>query len=570
MLRLVEIHDFALIEDLVFDAESGLTCLTGETGAGKSLLVDAIAQACGAPGDRGLVRSGADSATIEALFTLSEPDRERLAGLMEFGEETDEIVLSRQLSAVGRSRARINGRLVPQQLLRSVGSALVDIYGQHEQQTLFDTARHLDLLDAAGDDALAAVREHYHESHQELLRLTAEERRLGGSEAERERRMDMLRFQLEEIENARLRDGEEELLLARRNRLLEARRLETALETALEALGMGGRDAYDEAGTALSALRRVADSIGSLRTLGGDWPRLYGELDLLLGQLSEFGSELLTRYENLEADERLLERIDQRLDRLTRLKRRYGDSIPEIQRYVVEARDELAALEQHEERSAALAREREALSLERLKRARLLHQERRRAAARLEQEIGEELDSLGFRQARFLVAFAELPETPDDARFGPAGADGVEFLFSANPGEEPRPLARIASGGEAARIMLALRLVLDDDSEPRLMIFDEVDSGVGGETARLVGEKLARLGRGRQVMCVTHQAQVAAFADHHYRISKQVEGRRTRTRLEKLDEEERVTELARLLAGDADPLRAGALARSLLTESRPD
>ncbi|MDI9471283.1 MAG: DNA repair protein RecN [Bacillota bacterium] len=564
MLQLVEIRDFALIEELAFEAQAGLTCLTGETGAGKSLLVDAIAQACGAPADRGLVRTGCDQALVSCLFSVNGPVRKRL----ELEEETSEIVLSRQLQAAGRSRARINGQLVPQQLLRETGGLLVDIYGQHEQQALFDAGRHLGILDASGGGRLAAALEHYGESHTALLRLAAEERSLGGSAAERERRMDMLGFQLEEIRAARLREGEEELLIARRARLLEARRLESALETALEALGFAADDGVAERETAIRGLERAADALGSLASLGGDWPRLYGEFGLLLERLSELGSELLTRYENLEADERLLERIDQRLDRLTRLKRKYGDSITEILGFEAAAADELERLAQHEERSAALGREREALGRERLARAQKLHQERRLAADRLEREIASELGSLGFPHARFLVDFAPLPESPDDERFGPEGCDRVEFLFSANPGEEPRPLARIASGGEAARIMLALRLVLDDGGEPRLMIFDEVDSGVGGETARLVGEKLARLARGRQVMCVTHQAQVAAFADHHYRISKRVEGSRTRTLLEKLDADARVTELARLLAGDADPERSRALARSLLEESR--
>ena len=572
MLRYLEIRDFALIEALGFEAAPGLTVISGETGAGKSLLVDAIAQIAGAASDRSLVRSGATSAQVDALFEIDDDARARIAALDEGREAGEELSLGRVLPASGRSQARIDGHLVPQAQLGAVGRALVDIHGQHEQQALFDERQHLPLLDRHAAAALAAPLEQYRSLQRELTAQLQARARLGGSASERRDRLDLAQYQLQEIQGARLRPNEDEILLRKREQLLATRRIHDALQLCLavldiEAPGLGV-GAEPEAGGAASQIDCALSALAPLTPVDPVLEGAWETLTQLREALSELGGTLLRRFEALDRDEALLERIDQRLDRLSRLKRKYGESLEAAIAYGESLEQEVEALQNAE----ANARDIDA-SLQRLRDARheaslALSAQREAAARRLEAAIGAELASLGMPHARFEVAFEPHPSAEDDQAYRSDGADRLAFLFSANPGEAPRPLARIASGGEAARIMLAIKLVLEAEGGGRLMIFDEVDSGVGGETARLIGEKLAALARHGQVMCVTHTARVAAYADQHYLIRKVIADDRTHTELTALDEQGRVEELARLLAGDADPTRARALARSLLEEAR--
>lgn len=571
MLVQLSVEHFATIERAEVTFAGGLNVLTGETGAGKSLLVDAVQVLLGGRASAEYVRSGAERAVIAALFDVSGQPRVQ-ARLAELGWDPEpELVLTREISAQGRSLSRINGRPATGAQVRSVAGLLVDLHGQHEHQSLLHPSSHLELLDAYAGPAVAAVREAVAELHRRRQALRSELAGLRGDARSRARAMDLLRHEIAEIDAAGLRPGEEEELRQRRRFLAEAERIAAALAEAHAAL-YAGEDRLPPVGERLDALA------GRLRAFAGFDPELAATVELLDAariQVEEAALTVRRLLERARFDPEELRAVDERLTRIGELKRRYGDTVEEILAYRDRAAAELQRLEGAGERAEAVERELAAVEDELARHCADLRARRREAARRLAGEVERRLAELGMAGARFAARLEPLP--PDDRPLAvdgepcgvtATGADSCAFLLAANPGEGFHPLARSASGGELSRVMLALKAVLADVDPLPTLIFDEIDAGIGGRTALAVADKLRDLARRHQVLCVTHLPQIAAAADAHFAVEKRVEGGRTVTRVRALSGEAREREIARMLAGGEGELDL-AHARQLLARGGP-
>lgn len=561
MLQYLELSHFALLDRIVFKPGPALNILTGETGAGKSLLLDALGAVTGSRTTKDVIRSGYDQARVEAVFDFV-PEafpRDLLEALFSEEERTQEdavIILSREINRNGRSLCRINGRIVPQARLREVGSCLLDIHGQHESQRIFQPSTHLDILDRYGMDQLTGPKTVYAKAYAKVRDLREKMKAYGGSEQERARQFDLLSYQLDEINGLKPRPNEDELLQKKRMQVGGAERLEIALTKVLSVLGQD-EGADSSIGEAISALRAVEAYNDTL-------PNLLTRLEAAQDELADVRSRLDQIQDNLDYRPELLEKIDARLDKLFRLKKKYGETIEEVLAYADQISEEVSHLQAAEEEMARLSTEQAAALIELEEAGLLLRKARIEVKKKLSAAIGRELAELGMKHARFDSQFIALPVTQAKSN----GLDQVEFLFSANLGEDLKPLARIASGGEAARIMLAIKLILSQAAPLQLLIFDEVDSGVSGETAALVGLKLMELARSSQVMCVTHTAQVAAMADTHFFLQKDVEDNKTVTSVVQLDPDQHLTAVATLLSGATDHDTALKLAAALTVQAQ--
>lgn len=555
MLLELHISNFAIAERVDLSFEAGFNVLTGETGAGKSIVVDAILFLLGGRAGTDMIRTGAEYCRAEALFDIAPLSALKELLAEEGIEPEDQLVVSRELNAAGRSRCRVNGRLVTVALLGRIGEHLVSVHGQHEHQSLLRPERHLDWLDLyAGEEALrqaeavADLWRRYSETVRSLARWEEESR-------ERERRRDLLRYQLEEIERAKLRVGEEEELQALRRRLANAERLLERLSTAYGLLCEGAA----HAAPALDLLGQSA----ALLTEAAEWaPELRGAVELLesaFAQAQEAAHMLRQQRDGVEADPAELARIEERLALIAQLRKKYGPDVAAILQYRDRIAAELASDELSEAAYEQLAARRQELERKLGAAAVRLSSLRREAAQRLSAEMKAELAELAFDGAEFIVQVDREPsDGPEGVTVGGTryactarGIDRVAFLFSANPGEEPRPLAKVASGGELSRLMLALKSLLARYDRVPTLIFDEVDAGIGGRTATAVAKRLARLARAHQVLAVTHLAQIACVADHHLQVVKRTKDGRTHTEVHALSHEERVREIARMLDGTA-------------------
>ncbi len=564
MLSLLRVRHFAIIDELEVELGPGLNVFTGETGAGKSILVRALELVLGGRGRPEVVRAGEARAEVEALFDLSDAPsvRERLAASGH--EPGDELIVRRVLSSSGRTRAYVDGRLVPARWLRQFGGLLADICSQHEHHSLTDPATHLEALDAfAQVDALRGrVAAAF-----ERLRVAAEERaRLERLAAERADREDLLRFQLQEIEALDPRPGELDALEQERARLAHAGRLVEAASGAERAL-------YAAEDAVVDVLARVE---GELQEACRHDEALREPLERVAearALLEDAALELGRYARRVQADPARLVEVEERLHRLRRLARKHGGSLEEVLARRTVLAEELASLDAVEE---ALQRAEEAV--ERVRReaaeaALALRARRREAAERLGDAIGAELRSLGMGEARVEVALRSIQGHDDDfqvegARLTPLGIDRAELLVAPNRGEPPRPLRRIASGGELSRALLAVRKVLAGASPAGVHVFDEVDAGVGGAVAEVIGRKLHEVSRHHQVLCITHLPQVAAYADRHFRVEKRLVEERTQSVVRPLSEVERKEELARMLGGVRVGHAARAAAEDLLRGAR--
>lgn len=566
MLRELTVRNLAVIETVTVPFGPGLNVLTGETGAGKSILIDALTLLLGERAQTDAIRAGAETATIAAVFEV-EPKGPVAALLDELGYPPEEpLILRRELSRAGRSRAFVNDSPATLALLDRLGEALVELHGQHEHQALLRPARHLELLDAYA--GLAPLREEVRRRYEEWSALKAELAGLRAAEQDRTRREELARFELEEIDAARLSPGEEDELRAERRRLQNAERLFETASQAYAAL-------YDDPA---SAVGRIALAAAQLRDLARVDDRLGPILEGIESagiQLDEAVRALRGYREGIVFDPARLEAVERRLGEIDRLKRKYGESIGAI----LEAREararEIEALGRGEARSreltARLTGLREGLATEAL----TLSRRRERVAEKLARLVVAELAGLGMADADFRVRLQREPAGegglaagPEGWQVGPRGVDHAEFLFAANPGEEPKPLTRIASGGELSRTMLALKVLLAQQDAVPVLIFDEVDAGIGGRTADTVGRKLRLVARSRQVLCVTHLPQIACYADHHLRVEKEATGERVRATISPLAREERVREVARMLGGEAVTEASLRHARELIAAAR--
>lgn len=561
MLRYLELKHFALLDQIVFRPGPCLNILTGETGAGKSLLLDALGAVTGNRTSKDVIRNGHEQALVEAVFDF-EPGLlpEDLSLSLFSPEELDTadavLILSREINRNGRGLCRINGRIVPLARLKDVSSYLLDIHGQHESQKIFQVSTHLGILDQYGGDSCSELLNEYKTAYNRLRSIRSQMEVYGGSEQERARQYDLLTYQYNEITLSKPRPNEDELLQKKRVQLSGAARLKFALTQVVSML--------DQEEGAASSLASAISTIRTVESNHDSVPEYLSRLEGLLDEATDIRLGFTGLADQIEDQPELLEKIDARLDRLFRLKKKYGETLEDVLRYAEGIRREMDRLEAAEAEMARLHEEETASLADLANTGAALSQGRKAIAAELAQMIGSELADLGMKHARFDTQFMALPI--ELARS--SGLDQVEFLFSANPGETLKPLARIASGGEASRIMLAIKLVLSHATALQLLIFDEVDSGVSGETAALVGQKLMQLGQSSQVMCVTHTAQVAAMADSHFGLEKQISSNQTITTIRELDAEQHLQVVARLLAGTTDPDTALRLAKALTDQAK--
>ncbi len=534
MLLNLTITNFAIIDRLEVQFEEGFNVLTGETGAGKSIILDAFGLLLGDRARPDLVRAGASEATVEALFDLTGRDDIQQA-FMSAGFSVDgELVLRRIVQSEGRSRAYVNGSLVTLAQLQPLSELLVTVCGQHEHQSLLQRNVHLTVLDRFGrlDEPLHL----YRESYAVMQNIAQQLARLEDAERDRHQRLDFLRHQVDEVSSAQLLPGEEEDLLAERLLLQNAERLEAVTRGGYEALYEGAGAVCEVLGGLSSELKSVGEVDSELAVLGETVQRSLFDLEDVSVQLRSYLGRIAFEPDRLEA-------IEERLATLTRLKRKYAPTLEEILTLLESFEQEIAELENAQETRDTLAEELVARTEEARSLGAELSDARRRAAQALEVGLLEEMSALAMPGASFAVAFYKLDHP------GPDGHERIEFMVSSNPGEPLLPLAKVASGGELSRMMLALkRLAPDADSVPTV-IFDEVDAGIGGVAATAVGRKLQVVSRTSQILCVTHLPQVAAFADHHHRVVKRELDGRTLTAMEHLGDDERVQEMARMLGG---------------------
>jgi DNA repair protein RecN (Recombination protein N) len=552
MLRELRVRDLAVIENVAVPFQAGLNVLTGETGAGKSILIDAVLLLRGARAQADVIRSEAESALVEGVFAV-DPGSAAAEVLNHSGLSTEnqEIVVRRELTRAGRHRAFVNDSPVTVALLERLGDHLVEVHGQHEHQRLSEPARQLEILDRfAGAEGVGSRVATLYAKHRaacdELEHVRAAER-------DRAQREDLLRFQVSELEAARLRPGEEAELRAERRRLQYAERL-------LAGLGEAEAQLDDERDSALSRIGRAARILRDLGRLDASFAAPAEPLDAAAVLLDEALRALRTLRHEAAAEPDRLEEVEERLEVIARLRRKYGESEDTMLAFQKAAAAELERLARHEEIVAEGERLQGQLQAELEATANELAERRAAAARRLQARVEREIRALGIERGLFRIALEPLGAV--SAR----GSDRAEFRLSANPGEEPRALARVASGGELSRTMLALLAVLAAADEVPTVIFDEVDAGIGGQTAGVVGDRLATVAEQRQVLCVTHLAQIAARAGHHLRVAKIVHGGRARATIEPLAARERVSELARMLGGETKA--ALSHARELLAEVR--
>jgi DNA repair protein RecN (Recombination protein N) len=535
MLQFLNISNIALIDDMQVEFESGLNLLTGETGSGKSIIVDALGLLIGGRFSSDLIKSGAERGSIEGLFSVTpNPDLEQLLENAGFGA-TNELIIRRELSATGRNKIFINNQLATQSLLRDLRPYLVDIHGQGDQQTLFNPETHLEILDAfAGNVSLRAE---VAEAYRGWTSLRRELDSLRHDEAEKFQLVDTLKFQIAELERAQLSPVEDEKLEEERRRLANVEKLTTLCQASYSRI-------YEDDDAAVARVRHTLKDVEELAEYESSFRDYLEGLETARAVLEDLSFSLRDFADRLEFSPARLAEIEDRLAELSRLKRKYGGSIAASLEHLARSEDRLRQIETSDERERELNLEVAAARERYLELARKLHRERVKAAKKFEQAVEKGIAEVAIDNAQFQVQVNDSLEAA-----GQKGIDHTEFYFSANVGEDVKPLARVASGGEASRLMLVLKTVANGSQFPRTIVFDEIDTGIGGRVSEAVGIKLKKLSQTNQVLCVTHQPQIARFADSHLVVQKEALKGRTQVSVGRLDKAGRVEELARMLTG---------------------
>ena len=534
MLSQLFIKNIAVIESASIDFENGFNVFTGETGAGKSILIDSINAVLGGRTSRDLVRTGEEKAQVSAVFTNISKEAEKL--LEELGYDTeDELMISREISSEGKSVCKVNMRPATAGVLKQLSSVLIDVHGQHDSAVLQNPDLHIGYIDSFGNTENELSE--YVESYKLLRKLEHDIKKISMDDSDKAARIDMLKFQVGEIEAAAIEEGEEEELLALSKRIKSAENIMELISETIAALDGNGENegALDGLSIAIENCARLAEFFPQYEGLSEKFKEMYYEFE-------EFANDVKDNADELDFDPALQNRTERRLDQIFRLKRKYGGSVEEMFKYYQKAVAELENIEFSEERLEKLQKEHERIFKETEKLADLLTKKRQKAAEAFENAVADELSYLNMPNVRFKVNFEET-------EFTGSGKDSLEFYITTNAGEPLKPLTKIASGGELSRIMLSIKNVLADKDNVDTLIFDEVDTGISGSAAQKVGKKLKQVSGGRQIICVTHLAQVAAFADNHLLISKSTAKGKTFTSVESLDKDGRVTELARIMGG---------------------
>ena len=578
MLRLLSVTNFATIEQLDIELAPGFSVLTGETGAGKSIIVDALGFLIGGRADVGMVRSGARQSRVEGIFLLGGDISQKIKIALneyEIDVSEEEIILAREVNLDGRNTCRVNGRIVPLSLLSTLAQHLVDIHGQHQHLSLLRVREHMDILDKYG--GLWQLRTEVAEWACQLTEVRQELDRLREDEAEVAQRVDFLRYQVGEISTANLRPTEYDDLTLERDRGANAERIITLSDHAYRAL----YDSFDRRESVMDLIGQVSKDLSQLEQLDPSLRQNLESVDALMHQVDELARALRSYRDGIEYSPERLHELEERLDLINRLKRKYGGTIGEILAFGERASQELEKLCHREERAEGLKAREMDLRRQVGRLAGQLSESRQHAARGLADAIQEEVAGLAFGHAQVLVDIRQsnseggVPVGTADGvpyatpslggesirhlAFNETGIDSVEFLISLNPGEPPRPLARIASGGEASRLMLAIKTILSTADQIPILVFDEVDAGVGGRVGSVLGQKLWGLSKSHLVLCVTHLPQIACYADHHAKVTKLASHDRTVTSVEVLDGEARVTELSQMLGSDSGATRTNAL-----------
>jgi DNA repair protein RecN (Recombination protein N) len=565
MLTELRIENFAIIQRLALEFKAGLITFTGETGAGKSIILDAITAVVGGKADAGMIRSGSERASVEATFRLPVSTHKAVKEILEREdlveeEAPDYVTLSRELRREGRSVSRINGRAASTHLVREIGAYLIDIHGQSEHLSLLNVRQHIHLLDryASVEAALA----NYRRVYDHLMGIRRELNQLRQTEQDAERRTDLLSYQLQEIDAAGLKSGEEIDLKQERERLANAENLTSLAQQTLALLEEG----TPEAPSISDMMGQVIQNIESLARIDTAKANLSEQAETVAELLSEITLELNTYLENVEYNPHRLEQAEERLDLIHKLQRKYGGSIESVLAFAENARQELETIAHATERIAELEAEESQALVEMARLGEILSTQRQEAAQRMQSAVENELNDLSMSGAKFAVDFQTQPDpragvllsTGEQVDFDSNGIDHVEFLIAPNPGEGLKPLVKIASGGETSRLMLALKNVLAQADDIPTLIFDEIDQGIGGRVGMIVGEKLWQLARRHEVLCVTHLPQLAAFGDQHFHVRKLVNEGRTITQVEQLTESNRLEELVLMLGSLTDANRQAA------------
>ena len=556
MLLSLTIRNVALIEDLTISLHEGFHVLTGETGAGKSIIVDAVNLVLGGRADRELIRTGCEKAYVEALFDINDNQRvSELLARQEMEAEGGVLSISREITASGRNICRVMGVIIPLNALREITATLVDVHGQHEHQFLMDEQKHLLFLDSFGDanhrkcmasasSALSA----YRAAEKEFSRLMREN-------SQREQRMDMLRFQLQELKGAKLKMGEEEALKRDLERLRHSVKISAVLHRAYENVYAGANKQL----SATSLIKEAVSSLDGISALDPEYEQLRDKLKDIYFELEDSGLQLRTLSESAEFDPEKNEQMEARLDMIRRLERKYGPTVGDMIAYLEKISGEYNAFQHMDESLEELRDKQKKLLQAYIKEAGILTESRRALAAWFEKEMVAQLSELGMGKTQFAVQFQS------DTSSASVPEDQVAFLISPNPGEPLKPLSKIASGGELSRLMLAIKSIAARQGLVSTMIFDEIDTGISGRIAQVVAEKMAKIASFRQVLCVTHLPQIAALADYHFLVEKGVQGDRTYTNITQMDSGMRERELARMVGGSGADNDTGLVhARNML------
>ena len=538
MLAELSIKNFAIIEALSISFEKGLTVLTGETGAGKSIIIDAIHLLVGGRGSAEFVRHGEDKAEIEGLFQIDDPNHPVIGKTMEFGIEIEEgmVVVRREISRTGKSVCRINGKLVTISILREVGSTLVDIHGQHEHQELMDETRHLPLLNQFGGEELFHSLVEYSQVFHRYEHILHKLKSLTENDQKTAHRLDLIQFQLDEIQKADLKPFEDEELFEEKRKLGNFERIFEAIQSAYNAL-QGEQKGLDWVGMVMGNLEDAA-------ALDSAYQDIFDSVSSSFYQLEEAVRSLRNEMDVLEYDPQRLNEIEDRLNEINQLKRKYGKTIDEIVEYAAKIEEEIETLQNKETHIEELEKELSSIKKDLALEAKQLTELRHKWANKLTKLIHKELKELYMAKTVF-----EIRIDSDMNHYSKNGVDHVEFYISTNPGEPLKPLSKVASGGELSRIMLALKSIFSKHQGVTSIIFDEVDTGVSGRVAQSIAEKIYKVASGSQVLCISHLPQVAAMADTHLFIAKIIKGGRTKTSVTPLTKEDKIKEIGRMISG---------------------
>ena len=544
MLLYLSIRNVAVIEKVEIEFEEGLNILTGETGAGKSIVIDSVNLALGERADKNLIRTGADKAIVEGVFDLSNSPLSKALLKGYFDIDDNELVVIRELSANGRNVCKINGHIATLMQLKSITSSLVDIHGQHEHQSLLDESNHIKVVDGFSGERLLSLKNLYTQKYNEYIKTKEEIQSLQLNELERQRQIEMYQFQVREIDEAKLEPDEDTYLKEQRLILINSEDIKRCIDNAHYALS-----GSEDSGSVSALVQTASENLTALAEMDKSHEALAGRLEQLMIEIDDITDEVRNLERNFDFDLTDLEEIENRLTLLKRLGRKYGADVNEIIEYRKQIEERLIVLDEHEIILDELERKKDSLYSQCLEYALDMSEMRKSASQILKEKILEQLSGLGMENSQFETEFSTSKTESGDYMLGKNGVDSVRFLISTNLGEAIKPLNGVVSGGELSRIMLVLKSITAQIDDIDTLIFDEIDTGISGETSRVVGEKLAVIASNRQVICVTHSAQIAALSDNHLFISKKVEDNSTKTIIDKLNSEEKYKEISRLVGG---------------------